>query len=107
MNATMKHTPEPWNLHEAYKGEIHTVTDAPEPWDFASRKIAKGEMIIGDIEFATPTLSMGFPRVKNHDEMTANAERIILCVNALAGLTEAQIKGINFAETIEAQAAKL
>lgn len=92
----MKHTPEPWNLHRCYDGHVSTVHDHESHdgigFDFASLSIAKGECLIGEINYQS--ISKGFPKVENVDEMRANAERIIACVNACASIVNpAAIQG--------------
>lgn len=88
----MKHTPEPWNLHESYDGSPTVVPDEDshngQGFTSASRWLAKGERLIGEIAYFTPTKDFGFPRVETDEEMTANAERIVACVNACAGMSD-------------------
>lgn len=82
---TSKHTPEPWNIHPHYKCEGMAVeNEHGEGWVAWSAVIGKGEMIIADVKGCTH--DGGFSKVENGKEVQANADRIIACVNACAGI---------------------
>jgi hypothetical protein len=83
---TMKHTEEPWNLHKCYNGDPLVCESDGKSWTFGDWRLAKGEKILGDISF-TIGAPMGWPRVESREECQANAERVVACVNACAGIT--------------------
>lgn len=89
----MKHTPEPWSLHEVYHANPNLVPistyvpacdrgSAFTSWECV---IASGGCIVSQVTGWSST-NGGFPRADNPEEVVANAQRIIACVNACAGI---------------------
>lgn len=68
----MKHTPEPWHCNEVHVDYGHILIGGPKDW-------------IADIR--TEPDDEGTPE-SNEVEAQANAERIIACVNACAGIAQ-------------------
>ena len=86
----MKHTQEPWKLHDSYNKIAPLSVPNKKSPDYIhyGLTIARGNTIIGDVsgvKLLKPA-PIGYPRVESAEEVEANANRIIACVNGCAGI---------------------
>lgn len=82
-----KFTPGPWNIHPTYQPIDNTPTICQD-FDALTISIAKGEMLIGEVDAYKPKdgYSTGFPRVADYDETRANAHLIVAAPEMYAAL---------------------
>ena len=106
----MKHTPEPWGLHDAYHPDGENTPNAGfvqpengEPgWSYWDCRISSGRKLIAMVSGHNHD-NGGFPRADNPEEVAANARRIIACVNACAGINPEAVPDLiqSLEETLE------
>ena len=100
-----KHTAGPWRIFEHLQTDGLEVssTDKTRRWRHWCRTIAGAtDEMVADVTADCPT-SPGYPSVATPEEMLANADRIVACVNACEGINPEAVPGL--LEACEALAA--